>query len=93
MGSVVRSGPWRYTRPMSCPCGEQAVATCTITCLLGPGSQVQWGSFHEQRAQVRGGWQVGWGRSHKAFSVSPAQARLEHSSRQVRLLWGLKALQ
>lgn len=37
--------------------------------------------------------EVGWGRSHKTLSVSPEQALAKHSSRQVRLLWRLGALQ
>lgn len=40
---------------MFCPCREQIVATCPTACLLGLGSQVQRETFHEQRAQVRGG--------------------------------------
>lgn len=80
-------------RPMSCPRGEQAGPVCTMTCLLGPGGQVQ-GHFPYkwQRAPVREGWEVGWERSHKGLSVSPAQALPEHSSLQVRFLWALKGL-
>ena len=57
LGSVARSGLWNY-RPMSCPRGERAVATCTTTCLLGPDSQVHWGSFHERgpRSGEAGKW-------------------------------------
>lgn len=72
MGSLARSGPGSWVQAHVLAPWRAGRGGCTMACLLGPGGQVQLGTFHEQRAQVRGGWEVGWERSHKALSVSPS---------------------